>query len=67
MPNLQNEPEWLFPFEFMEVGQSFFIPTMQTASMLHAIESGAKRSKIKVRAYITIKDKHIGVRAWRVS
>lgn len=61
-----NEPEWIFPFDYMEVGQSFFIPTLETAAMLYAIESGAKRVKVKVKAYITTKDNHIGVRAWRV-
>lgn len=61
-----NEPEWIFPFDHMEIGQSFFIPTLETASMLYAIESGAKRSKVKIKAFITIKDNHLGVRAWRI-
>lgn len=61
-----NEPEWIFPFDHMEIGQSFFIPTLETAPILYAIECGAKRSKIKIKAFITTKDNHLGVRAWRI-
>ena len=60
------EPEWIFPFEVMEVGESFFIPTLRFAEMIYAIDSGSKRAGIKVKSYITAKDKHIGVRTWRV-
>ena len=60
------EPEWVFPFEVMEVGDSFFIPTLRFAEMIYAIDSGSKRAGIKVKSYITTKDKHIGVRTWRV-
>ena len=66
MSNLQ-EPEWLFPFEYMKIGESFFIPTLNTAEILYAIECGAKRDKIRVKAYITTKENHLGVRAWRIS
>jgi hypothetical protein len=60
------EPEWVFPFEVMDVGDSFFIPTLRFAEMIYAIDSGSKRAGIKVKSYITAKDKHIGVRTWRV-
>jgi len=60
------EPEWVFPFNNMEVGDSFFIPTLRFAEMLYAIDSGSKRAGIKVKSYITVKDEHIGVRTWRV-
>lgn len=60
------EPEWVFPFEVMEVGESFFIPTLRFAEMLYAIDSGSKRAGIKVKSYITAKDGHIGVRTWRI-
>lgn len=65
-PKLINEPEWIFPFPGMEVGDSFFIPTLRFAEMIHAMENGAKREGIRVKCYVTYKDKHIGVRAWRV-
>jgi hypothetical protein len=61
-----NEPEWIFPFTAMEVGESFFIPTLRFAEMIFALENGAKRAGIRVKCYVTAKDKHLGVRAWRV-
>jgi hypothetical protein len=60
------EPEWVFPFEVMEVGESFFIPTLRFAEMIYALDSGSKRAGIKVKSYITSKDGHVGVRTWRV-
>jgi hypothetical protein len=55
----------VFPFQGMAVGDSFFIPTLRLAEMMYAIDSGAKRAKIKVKCYITVKDEHIGIRTWR--
>jgi hypothetical protein len=63
---MMNEPEWIFPFTAMEVGESFFIPTLRFAEMIFAMENGAKRAGIRVKCYVTVKDKHLGVRAWRV-
>jgi hypothetical protein len=63
---MMSEPEWIFPFEGMEVGESFFIPTLRFADMIYALENGAKRAGIRVKCYVTVKDKHLGVRAWRV-
>ena len=60
------EPEWVFPFEVMEVGESFFIPTLRFAEIIYAIDCGSKRAGIKVKSYIANKDGHIGVRTWRV-
>ena len=64
---LHDEPEWIFPFEAMEVGQSFFVPTLKPSPMLYALESGAKRTGVKIRAFITMKDGCLGVRAWRIN
>jgi beta-phosphoglucomutase-like phosphatase (HAD superfamily) len=64
---LHNEPEWLFPFESMSVGDSFFIPTLKTAPMIHAIESGAKRVKIRIKTCVVVEDKLMGVRTWRIA
>ena len=61
-----KEPEWIFPFEGMLVGDSFFIPTLKPSPMIYALESGAKRAEIKVRCFITKKDGCLGVRAWRI-
>ena len=63
---MMNEPEWIFPFAAMEVGESFFIPTLRFADMIFSLENGAKRAGIRVKCYVTVKDKHLGVRAWRV-
>lgn len=60
------EPEWIFPFESMEIGDSFFIPTLRFAELIYAIDCGSKRAGIKVKSYVSTKDKHIGVRTWRV-
>lgn len=59
------EPEWLLPFEGMEIGDSFFIPTLRPAELIYAIDCGAKRIKIKVKSYYTAHDGKLGVRTWR--
>jgi len=51
----------------MEVGQSFFVPTLKPSPMIYAIESGAKRADVKIRAFVTMKDGCLGVRAWRIN
>ena len=63
---MHNEPEWILPFENMERGESFFIPTVKTSPMIYTIETRAKAVKIKVKPYATTKDGHLGVRVWRV-
>ena len=65
-PSELTEPEWVFPFAGMGVGDSFFIPTLRFAEMMYSIDSGAKRAKLRVKCYATVKDEHIGVRVWRV-
>jgi len=65
-PSDIKEPEWIFPFDAMEVGESFFIPTLRPAEIIYALESGAKRAEVRVKCYVTHKDNHIGVRAWRI-
>jgi hypothetical protein len=64
-PDKLEEPEWLFPFDGMEIGDSFFIPTLRPADMVYAIESGARRAKIKVKCYVTTRDGYLGVTTWR--
>jgi len=61
-----EEPVWLFPFQGMEIGDSFFIPTLRTAEMIYALDTGAKRVGVRVKSYVTTKDGHIGVRTWRI-
>jgi len=67
MPLRITEPEWIFPFDSMEVGDSFFIPTLCPTEIIYAVDCGAKRAKIKVKAYMVTHNNLIGVRAWRLS
>jgi hypothetical protein len=50
----------------MEIGDSFFIPTLRTAEMIYAIDTGAKRAEVRIKSYVTTKDGHLGVRTWRI-
>lgn len=63
---LHDEPEWIFPFESMSTGDSFFIPTLKPSQAIYALESGAKRAKVKIKVYTMIKDGCMGVRCWRL-
>jgi len=64
---LSNEIEWVFPFEGMEIGDSFFIPTLRPAELIYMIDSGSKKAGIKMKSFVASKDGHLGVRSWRVS
>jgi len=64
---LHDDIEWVFPFEGMDVGDSFFVPTLKPSAIMYAIETGAKRAEIKVKAFITTKEGCLGVRVWRVN
>lgn len=66
-PETLQEPEWVFPYDYMEVGDSFFIPTLRPAQMMYSADSAAKRSKIRVKIFTTEKEGHLGIRVWRIS
>jgi len=51
----------------MAIGDSFFIPTLKPSPIIYAIESGAKRAGVKIRAFTTMKDGCMGVRCWRLA
>jgi hypothetical protein len=61
-----TEPEWIFPFQGMDVGDSFFIPTVKPAILIYIVDSRAKAYGIRVKAYTSSKEGHLGVRVWRV-
>ena len=63
---LHNDPEWLFPFEFMQVGDSFFIPTLKSSNLIYLIENRAKKAKIRVKTYAVVEEDFMGVRTWRI-
>jgi hypothetical protein len=50
----------------MAVGDSFFVPTLRPSPIIYAIENGAKRAEVRIKAFVTSKDRHLGVRAWRI-
>lgn len=58
--------EWLFPFEGLEVGDSFFIPTLQPPQLICIINDRAKDRAIKIQAFAAEKEGHLGVRVWRI-
>ena len=63
---LFEEPVWIFPFEGMDVGDSFFIPTLSPAKMIYVVDTRAKAAGVKVRCYTSVNtDNCIGVRVWR--
>lgn len=64
--NQLTEPEWIFPFEAMDVGESFFIPTLKPAEMIYVVDTRSKVAGVKVKAYASSKDGCLGVRVWRV-
>jgi hypothetical protein len=51
----------------MQIGESFFIPTLRPAQMMYAADSAAKRSQIRVKIFTTEKEGHLGIRVWRVA
>jgi len=65
--NRIREPEWIFPFDGMSIGDSFFIPTLRPAELLFAVENRAKVAGVKVKAYPSSKDGRLGIRVWRVT
>ena len=60
-----TEPEWIFPFEAMNVGDSFFIPTLRPVEMIYVIDTRAKVAKVKVKTFPSSEDGCLGVRVWR--
>ena len=66
MVNEFTEPEWIFPFQGMEVGESFFIPTVKPAALVYTIDTRSKAVGIKVKSFVTTKEGILGVRVWRI-
>jgi len=62
-----DEPEWLFPYEYMEVGESFFMPTLHIANAHYIIDETSKKVGVYVKCYTVVEDEIIGVRCWRIA
>ena len=56
----------MFPFQGMEVGDSFFVPTLKPAEMIYIVDTRAKVAGFKIRAFTSQKEGYLGVRVWRV-
>ena len=61
-----DEPEWVFPYEFMEVGESFFMPTIRPPYAHYIIEKTSKKVGVVMKTYTVTEDEVLGVRSWRV-
>ena len=61
-----SEPNWILPIEFLEVGESFFIPTVKPSGLVYAVDCASKRVGIKTKSYIVEKEGILGVRTWRI-
>ena len=61
-----REPEWIFPYANMQVGDSFFMPTVRTAYAHYIIDVTSKRVDIRVKVQTVVEDGVLGVRVWRV-
>lgn len=64
---LHKEPGWIYPFMGMDIGDSFFIPTMKSSEIIYSAMEAGKEYGIKVKAYAAMKDGIMGVRVWRVN
>lgn len=61
-----EEPEWIFPYQDMQVGDSFFIPTVRPAYAHYIVDVTSKRVGMRMKAYTMIDEGILGVRVWRV-
>ena len=62
-----EEPEWLLPFECMNVGDSFFIPTLHPKALAHVIDIASAKAMVKVKYFVTRNEDDIyGLRVWRI-
>jgi hypothetical protein len=65
-PAPTDEPEWTLPYDFMRVGDSFFIPTMRPTHMLYIIDTTSKKMGVKMKTLVRHENGILGVRAWRI-
>lgn len=64
---MTEEPEWVFPYPYMQLGDSFFIPTLRPAQMIYLADIAAKKSDIRVKIFTCHKEGHLGIRVWRIA
>ena len=61
-----DEPVWLLPYASIEIGDSFFIPTVRPAYLTYVIDTTSKKEGVKVKVFTVTEKDVLGVRAWRV-
>jgi len=64
--SLPPEPEFIFPFEGMSVGDSFWIPTLKPLELLYIVDNRAKEVGMRVKSFPMMKDGCLGLRTWRI-
>ena len=62
-----KEPEWVYPFLGMEVGDSFFIPTLTPSPITYSVIEAAKEQGLKIKVYPAMVDNIMGLRIWRIN
>jgi hypothetical protein len=50
----------------MDIGDSFWIPTLKPAEMIYIIDTRSKDAGIRVKTFAAAKDGCLGVRVWRI-
>ena len=55
-----------YPLDSLDVGQSFFVPGVEMASVSGSISKGARQMKIKCQCRAVVEGGVSGVRVWRV-
>lgn len=61
-----EEPEWIFPYQDMQVGDSFFMPTVRPAYAHYIVDVTSKRVDMRMKVYTMVDEGILGVRVWRV-
>ena len=61
-----REPEFVFPYPAMEIGDSFFMPTVRPAYGHYVIDVTSKRVGLRMKVFTVVEKGVLGVRAWRI-
>jgi L-asparaginase/Glu-tRNA(Gln) amidotransferase subunit D len=51
----------------MDIGDSFFIPTLKSADAIYSAVEASKKHNLRVKAFAAMKDGIMGIRVWRVN
>jgi len=63
---IKTKPTICYPFEHMEVGDSFFVPVYDVKEILEEIGAVAAALQVQVKIKSGIEHGLYGVRVWRV-